>query len=104
MSGGGGDGIGAYPGSLDRALRFIVGAPRARLFAGVVQADNVTAFCAGFKGVPDEEIERKQHAAAQYTPSHFSFCGLMDQISRFMLGRQTDLQCVPLPPSVRNQR
>ena len=69
-----------------------------------MQADNVTAFCAGFKGVPDEEIERKQHAAAQYTPSHFSFCGLMDQISRFMLGRQTDLQCVPLPPSVRNQR
>eukprot|EP00937_MAST-01D_sp_MAST-1D-sp2_P004953 g4953.t1 len=78
--------------------------PYPTLFAAalgyVVQADNATAFFTGFADVPDEEIERRERACVQFVPSHFSFCGVIDQISRFMLGRHTDLRCVPLPETV----
>ena len=46
------------------------------------------------------ELEQREHLAAQFGSTHFSMDSTLDQISRFMTGRQNDLQCQPLPRTI----
>ena len=51
----------------------------------------------------NEELQRKEDLIRQLRDSHFTIDGIMNQISKFMLGDpSSDLRCVPLPNSVRD--
>ena len=51
----------------------------------------------------NEELQRKEDLIRELRDSHFTIDGIMNQISKFMLGDpSSDLRCVPLPSSVRD--
>ena len=50
-----------------------------------------------------DELARRERSAASLRESHFTFSGVLSQVSRFMLSpRTSDLQCRKLPRTVRD--
>jgi hypothetical protein len=47
------------------------------------------------------DIEAQEARVASYRESHFVPAGIMHQISLFMMGEGSDLECVALPSSLR---
>jgi len=82
------------------------------LYANVYQEIGFTShftngtseLAASLKNMTTEEIMRREKRIVELRESHFSVKGVMDQIQRFMLDQENDLQCQKLPDSARDSR
>ena len=50
----------------------------------------------------DADIVQREQTIAQLRMTHFTYAGVMEQISLFMMGRGSDLMCEALPSSTRD--
>lgn len=64
--------------------------------------EKLPALCDKLRTMTADEVRAKEKRILQYRDSHFTFAGVLHQIDLFMTTQEkSDLECVPLPRSIR---